>query len=78
MGNVVTTISRFKGERAPCGRNVDGEQHHDADDDGLILVDMQYDCGCRESRHQFHDGSMRTQAVRHDGKILVDEFTAKS
>jgi hypothetical protein len=77
MGNVVT-ISRFSRERAPCGQFVSGEQHRDADDEGLIFVDMQYACGCRESRHEFHDGSMRTQAVRHDGKILIDEFTAKS
>jgi hypothetical protein len=77
MGNVVT-ISPFTGERAPCGRLVDGEQHRDDDDEGLVFVDMQYGCGCRESRHEFHDGSVRATTVRHDGKVLVDEFTARS
>jgi len=74
----MVTISYFRGQRAPCGHRAAGEQHRDADDDGLVLVDVRYDCGCRESLHEFHDGSTRAQAVRHDGKILTDEFTAKS
>jgi hypothetical protein len=75
MGKLVTII-RITGERAPCGRLVDGERHRDEDDEGLVFDDLQYACGCRQNRHQFHDGSVRSTTIRHDGRVLADEVTA--
>jgi hypothetical protein len=63
----------FAGEVAPCGKQVGGEHYRDRDDEGLVIYDQVYACGCRRTRHEYHDGSMRETAVRHDGKVLVDD-----
>ena len=65
-------------DRAPCGRTVDGERVRDRDEDeGCVVTDeMFYACGCRDIRHEYHDGGVSRKVVRHDGKVLVDEFTA--
>jgi hypothetical protein len=70
---MVGTRDRFTGDLAPCGRQVDGEHYRDRDDDGLVIYDQFYACGCRRTRHQYHDGSIRETAVRHDGKVLLDD-----
>ena len=52
----------FKGQQAPCGRIADGESYQDRDDDALLTEELDYACGCRSIRHEYHDG-----------KVLVDE-----
>ena len=64
----------FTSQQAPCGKMVDGECHEDHDDDGLIVNDVFYRCGCRTVRHEYHDGSMTRRVVHHNGHILVDEL----
>lgn len=64
---------RFSSERAPCGKQMGGRRHQDADSQGFILDNRIYACGCRQVYQQFHDGSGRARVIRHDGKVLVDE-----
>ncbi len=68
------TNTSFKGQQAPCGRIIDGESYQDRDDDALLTEELDYACGCRTIRHEYHDGSMSRKVVRHDGKVLVDEL----
>jgi hypothetical protein len=63
----------FDSEPAPCGRMVGGDHYRDSDDDGLAFTDEYYACGCRRIQHVYHDGSVRTRAIRHDGKVLLDD-----
>jgi hypothetical protein len=72
---MVGTRTRFTGEQAPCGRTVDGEYYRDDDEEGLVIRDEYYACGCRRVRHEFHDGSVRVTATKHDGTVVMDEFT---
>jgi hypothetical protein len=65
----------FTREKAPCGRPADAVRHRDDDGDGLLIDDLTYSCGCRRTRHEFHDGSVRMRVVRHDGKVLADEHS---
>jgi len=67
----------FSKERAPCGKTVDGSRHQESDDDGLAYNDVNYSCGCRHISHQFHDGTIRTRIVRHDGRVLLNESSAE-
>lgn len=71
---MVGTKTRFVAEKAPCGKIVDGEHYLDRDDEGLLIKDDLYACGCRRIRHEFHDGSIEVRTVRHDGKTVRDEF----
>jgi hypothetical protein len=71
---MVPTITRFQSEHAPCGRMVDGESHQDQDEQGLVIHDVYYACGCRSIHHEYHDGSICSKIVRHDGTCLVDEL----
>jgi hypothetical protein len=64
---------QFIGERAPCGKVVDGHHYRDSDDAGLVFTDEYYACGCRKIQHEFHDGSMQTRSIRHDGKVLFND-----
>ncbi len=64
----------FSGQRAPCGGIVDGERHVDRDEDCLLTDDYSYACGCRQTRHEYHDGSFSQLVIHHDGTVLVDEF----
>ena len=73
---MVGTSTHFTSEKAPCGKRSDGERHRENDDDGLVIDDLTYLCGCRRTRHEFHDGSVRIRTVRHDGKVLVDEHSS--
>lgn len=70
---MVGTRDRFSGDLAPCGKQVGGEHYRDRDDDGFVIFDQFYTCGCRRTRHEYHDGSIRETAVRHDGRVLRDD-----
>jgi hypothetical protein len=72
---MVSVSDHFTRQRAPCGRVVDGDRHREDDDSGLVIDDVTYTCGCREIRHEYHDGSFRIRTVRHDGKVLADEHS---
>jgi hypothetical protein len=74
MGMVGTSV-QFTSERAPCGHLVGGQRHRDSDDEGLVIDDTTYACGCRTIHHEFHDGSVRNSVTRHDGKLLIDEHS---
>ena len=56
---MTVTSGRFTRERAPCGQLVDGEHLQDRDDDCLVSDEWFYDCGCRDLRHEYHDGTCR-------------------
>jgi hypothetical protein len=66
----------FISQQAPCGQIVNGESYQDQDQDEEVLVtdERDYACGCRTIRHEYHDGSVSSRVVRHDGTILVDEL----
>jgi len=69
----MATTTRFTGEQAPCGSIVDGDHFRDRDDDGLIIDQMHYACGCMSSRQDFHDGSVHRKVVHHNGRVVADE-----
>jgi hypothetical protein len=71
---VVGTKIHFSAERAPCGKIVAGDHYQDEDDEGLIIRDEYYDCGCRRISHVYHDGSTEVRAIRHDGKPVKGEL----
>ena len=73
----MTSTSSFKSQKAPCGQMVDGESSLDQHDDVLVTHAMDYSCGCRTVRHEYHDGSVSHKVVRHDGKVVVDELLHK-
>lgn len=64
----------FTGQKAPCGRIVDGENFEDHDDEVVVTKETCYNCGCQTIEHQYHDGSVSRRVVRHDGHVLVDEL----
>lgn len=72
---MVGTRTQFTEEQAPCGKLRDGSRHREDDAAGLVIDDVTYDCGCRRTRHEFHDGSVRIRSVRHDGKVMRDEHS---
>jgi hypothetical protein len=66
----------FEPELAPCGKTVAGESYRDADGEGFAVFVRYYECGCRRTRHEYHDGSVTATAVRHGrkrGKIVWEE-----
>jgi hypothetical protein len=71
---MVATNTGFKSQQAPCGRVEDGEVYRDRDDETLLTQEMDYACGCRTIRHEYHDGSVSQRVIRHDGRVLVDEL----
>jgi hypothetical protein len=70
------TSTRFVQEQAPCGRTGDGEHVRDDDDDGLVIDHWYWECSCRKTLHQFHDGSIQVRVYGHHGKLLTDERSA--
>ncbi len=68
------TTTRFSSAKAPCGRVVDGEVFMDEDEQALVTREMDYTCGCRSIRHDYHDGSVAERIVHHNGKVLLDEL----
>ncbi|MCZ6916806.1 MAG: hypothetical protein O7I93_08520 [Gemmatimonadetes bacterium] len=69
-----TTTTRFTNQEASCGRVVDGERFRDWDEECVLSDELFYDGGCRSIRHEYHDGSVSHNVVRHDGKVLEDEL----
>ncbi len=67
--------THFTKQKAPCGHTAEGDRHVETDDDGFAYDDLTYSCGCRESRHIYHDGCVRIRTIRHDGKVLTDEHS---
>ncbi len=74
---MTSSRTRFTTEPAPCGRIVDGDRVRDEDDDCLVSDEVFYACGCRDIRHEYHDGAVSRRVVRHDGAVLVDEMNHK-
>jgi hypothetical protein len=74
---MVGTRSAFDPEQAPCGKIVGGDCYRDNDGEGLAVYDLFYACGCRRIRHEYHDGTVITQAIRHGRrhKVLSDEHS---
>ena len=70
---MVATYS-FSRQQAPCGRIVHGETYQDSDDETVLTQELDYACGCRTIRHEYHDGSVSQKVIRHDGAVLVDEL----
>ena len=71
---MAATNTGFKDQQAPCGRIVDGESYEDRDPETLLTLELDYACGCRSIRHEYHDGSVSQKVVRHDGTVLMDEL----
>ena len=61
------TSTSFKATAAPCGRIEAGESYEDRDEEALVTEEVDYACGCRTIRHEYHDGSVSQRIVRHDG-----------
>lgn len=70
---MTATTTHFPRQKAPCGRTTQGDHHIENDDDGLSFDDFTFACGCRETRHIYHDGCVSIRTIRHDGKVLRDE-----
>jgi hypothetical protein len=64
----------FTDQPAPCGRRVGGEHFQDQDDEVIVTRGTEYACGCRSIVHEYHDGTVSQQVVRHDGVVLIDEM----
>ena len=47
---MTSTVSRFETRPAPCGQVHDGESFVTEDQQGLMTEDLQFTCGCRESK----------------------------
>ena len=74
---MVRRKARARGDGPPCGRVAEASHHRADDDEGLVFNDVSWACGCRRIWHQFHDGSVRTRVVRHDGRVLLNELSAE-
>jgi hypothetical protein len=72
---MVGTRTGFTGELAPCGRTVDGQHYQDDDDEGLVIRDEYYSCGCRRILHTYHDGSIYSTVIRHNGTVMKERFS---
>ena len=64
--------TRLTNEKAPCGQAGDGERFRDRDDECLLRGNLFYNCGCQSIHHEYHDGSLSLDVVRHDGTVLED------
>ncbi len=67
----------FDPEPAPCGKIVGGVSYRDYDGEGLVVYVLNYTCGCRRTRHEYHDGTVNTQAIRHGRRhrLVSDEHS---
>ena len=78
MGESMVGFRRtFDPEAAPCGKIVGGDVYRDNDGEGLVVYDLYYTCGCRRTRHEYHDGSVNTQAIHHGRRhrLVSDEHS---
>jgi hypothetical protein len=66
-------ITAFEATRAPCGKQKGGTRSVVEDRLGLVTEEVSFECGCRSSREEFHDGSVHHMVVNHRGKVLVEE-----
>ena len=73
----MATTGTFRGEKAPCGRIVDGNTYRDDDAEAVVTHATDYACGCRAVNHEYHDGSVSRTIVRHDGHVILDELLHK-
>jgi hypothetical protein len=71
---MVLTNVGFRSQQAPCGQVVNTETFEDQDGEVLVTQEVDYACGGRITRHEYHDGSISRKVIRHDGRILVDEL----
>ena len=71
---MAATSTSFTQQQAPCGRTVDGATYQDRDEETVLTLEIDYACGCRTIRHEYHDGSVSQKVIRHDGHVLVDEL----
>jgi hypothetical protein len=71
---MVLTNVGFRSQKAPCGQIVDGETYQDRDDEAVVTQELDFACGCRTIRHEYHDGSVSQKVIRHDGTVLLDEL----
>jgi hypothetical protein len=71
---MVLTNVGFRSQQAPCGQIVDGETHLDQDEEAIVTEELDFACGCRMIRHEYHDGGVSRKVIRHDGRVLVDEM----
>jgi hypothetical protein len=71
---MVLTNVGFRSQQAPCGQIVDGETYQDRDEEAVVTQELDFACGCRTIRHEYHDGSVSQKVIRHDGTVLVDEL----
>ena len=71
---MVATKASFTQQQAPCGRLFDGETYQDRDEETLLTLEVDFACGCRTIRHEYHDGSVSQKVIRHDGHVVVDEL----
>jgi hypothetical protein len=69
---VPSTTTRFSSAQAPCGRFIDGEVFQDDDEQAVVTREMDFSCGCRTIRHEYHDGAIAEKVVHHNGTVLVD------
>jgi hypothetical protein len=70
----MVATNRLQPRQAPCGRFVDGETYQDRDEETVLTLEVDFACGCRTIRHEYHDGSVSQKTIRHDGHVLVDEM----
>ena len=40
----------------------------------LLTLEVDFACGCRTIRHEYHDGSVSEKVILHDGHVVVDEL----
>ena len=71
---MVATKTGFTQQHAPCGRTCDGETYQDRDEETLLTLEIDFACGCRTIRHEYHDGSVSEKVILHDGHVVVDEL----
>jgi hypothetical protein len=72
---MVGTRIEFTHELAPCGKVVDGQHYRDDDEEGLVIRDEYYACGCRVILHEYHDGSVQTTAIHHSGRVIKGQLS---
>jgi hypothetical protein len=70
--DVPCTTTRFSSAEAPCGRHTDGEVFQDDDEQAVVTREVDFDCGCRTIRHEYHDGSIAEKVLHHNGTVLLD------
>jgi hypothetical protein len=71
---MTVTCHHVTAQRAPCGRVVGADDYQDRDDEALLTLEIDYECGCVSIRHEYHDGSVACRIVHHDGTVLKDEL----